>query len=86
MASSSQVSEDSLSNNDSSSSHPPTPAEECSAKKISRKGGKELPRRRIGPKILYRGTLYNIFDWTKEEIETLITLWEGNEILYSVSS
>ena len=32
-ASSSQVSEDSLSNNDSSSSHIPAPVEECSAKK-----------------------------------------------------
>ena len=24
-------------------------------------------------------------NWTSEEIETLITLWEGNEILYNVS-
>ena len=47
-ASSSQVSEDSLSNNDSSSSHPPTPVEECSAKKYRGREGKELPRRRIG--------------------------------------
>ena len=69
-ASSSQVSEDSLSNNDSSSSHPPTPAEECTAKKISRKGRKEMAAEK---------------NWTREETETLITLWEGNEILYNVS-
>ena len=24
-------------------------------------------------------------NWTREEIETLIMLWEGNEILYNVS-
>ena len=24
-------------------------------------------------------------NWAREEIETLITLWEGNEILYNVS-
>ena len=24
-------------------------------------------------------------NWTRDEIETLITLWEGNEILYNVS-
>ena len=49
MTSSSQVSGDLLSNNDSSSSHQPTPVEECSAKKKYRgREGKELPRRRIG--------------------------------------
>ena len=46
--SSSQASENSLSNNDLSSSHPPTPVEECSAKKYRGREGKELPRRRIG--------------------------------------
>ena len=46
--SSSQASENSLSNNNLSSSHPPTPVEECSAKKYRGKEGKELPRRRIG--------------------------------------
>ena len=69
-ASSSQVSQDSLSNNDSSSSHSPTPVEECSAKKISRKGRKGIAAEN---------------NWTGEEIETLIKLWEGNEILYNVS-
>ena len=59
-----------MSNNDSSSSHPPTPVEECSAKKISRKGRKGIAAEK---------------NWTREEIETLITLWEGNEILYNVS-
>ena len=54
-----------MSNNDSSSSHPPTPVEECSAKKISRKGRKGIAAEK---------------NWTREEIETLITLWEGNEI------
>ena len=39
-ASSSKVSGDSLSNNDLPLSHPPTPVEECSAKKILRKGRK----------------------------------------------
>ena len=24
-------------------------------------------------------------EWSREEIETLITLWEGNKILYNVS-
>ena len=43
-----QVSEDSLTNNDSSSSYPPTSVEECSAKKYRGREGKELPRRRIG--------------------------------------
>ena len=63
-ASLSQVSEDSLSKNDSSSSHPLTPAEECSAKKkISRKGRKGIVAEK---------------NWTTEEIETLINLWEGN--------
>ena len=47
-ASSSQLSEDSLSNNDSSSSPTPKPAEECSTKKYRGREGKELPRRRIG--------------------------------------
>ena len=56
-----------MSNNDSPSSHPPTPVEECSAKKISRKGRKGIAAEK---------------NWTREEIETLITLWEGNEILY----
>ena len=56
-ASSYQVSEDSLSNNDSSSSHPTTPVEECSAKKISRKGRKGIAAEK---------------NWTREEIETLI--------------
>ena len=69
-ASPSQVSEDSLTNNDSSYSYPPTPVEECSAKKISRKGRKGIAAEK---------------NWTREEIETLITLWEGNEILYNVS-
>ena len=64
-----QVSEDSLTNNDSSSSYPPTSVEECSAKKISRKGRKGIAAKK---------------NWTREEIETLITLWEGNEILYNV--
>ena len=69
-ASSSQVSQDSLSNNDSSSSHSPTPVEECSAKKISRKGRKGIAAEK---------------NWTRDEIETLFTLWEGNKILYNVS-
>ena len=55
-----------MSNNDSSSSHPPTPVEECSAKKISRKGRKGIAAEK---------------NWTREEIETLVTLWEGNKIL-----
>ena len=59
-----------MSNNDSSSSHPPAPVEECSAKKISRKGKKGIAAEK---------------NWTREEIETLTTLWEGNEILYNVS-
>ena len=62
-ASSSQVSEDSLSKNDSSSSHQLTPAEECSSKQISRKGRKGIVAEK---------------NWTTEEIETLINLWEGN--------
>ena len=69
-ASSSQLSEDSLSNNDSSSSPTPKPAEECSAKKISRKGRKGIAAEK---------------NWTRDEIETLFTLWEGNKILYNVS-
>ena len=56
-----------MSNNDSPSSHPPTPVEECSAKKISRKGRKGIAAEE---------------NWTREEIETLIALWEGNKILY----
>ena len=52
-----------MSNNDSPSSHPPTPVEECSAKKISRKGRKGIVAEK---------------NWTTEEIEALITLWEGN--------
>ena len=59
-----------MSNNDSSSSHPPTPVEECSAKKISRKGRKGIAAEK---------------NWTRDEIETLFTLWEGNKILYNVS-
>ena len=64
--SSSQVSEDSLSDKDSSSSHPPTSVEECSATKILRKGRKGIPAEK---------------NWTREEIETLITLWGDNKIL-----
>ena len=56
-----------MSNNASSSSHPPAPVEECSAKKISRKGRKGIAAEE---------------NWTREEIETLIALWEGNKILY----
>ena len=37
------------------------------SKKISRKGRKRAAEEK---------------NWAKEEIETLITLWEGNEILY----
>ena len=37
------------------------------SKKISRKGRKRVAEEK---------------NWAKEEIETLITLWEGNEILY----
>ena len=69
-ASSSHVSEDSLSNNDSSSSHLPTPIEEYSAKKISRKERKGIAAEK---------------NMTREEIEALITLREGNEILYNAS-
>ena len=59
-----------MSNNDSSSSHPPTPAAEYSAKKMSRKGGKGIAAEK---------------NWTREETETLMTLWEGYKILYNVS-
>ena len=59
-----------MSNNDSSLSHPPAPVEECSAKKILRKGRKGNSAGK---------------NWSREEIETFITLWEGHEILYNVS-
>ena len=48
----------------------PTPVEECSAKKILRKGRKGIAAEK---------------NWAREEIETLITLWGSNEILYNVS-
>ena len=57
-------------NNDSSSSHPPTPAEEFSTKKISRKGRKGISAEK---------------NWIREKIEALITLWEGTKILHNVS-
>ena len=40
------------------------------SKKISRKGRKGIATEK---------------NWTREEIETLITLWKGNEILYNYS-
>ena len=56
-----------MSNNDLLYSHPPTTVEECSAIKTSRKRRKVIAAWK---------------NWTREEIEALITLWEGNKILY----
>ena len=56
-----------MSNNDLLYSHPPTTVEECLAKKISRKRRKGIAAWK---------------NWTREDIEALITLWEGNKILY----
>ena len=56
-----------MSNNDLLYSHPPTTVEACSAIKTSRKRRKGIAAWK---------------NWTREEIEALITLWEGNKILY----